>query len=279
VRIGGYVKRLEGLVASVPLGLDPDSAVFASGDYGEVRGLEIQVEREFNGVFGARVSYVLQEAEATATNARDLFRRLQITALGDTVLPPDVTFPLDYDRRHAVTAVLRASVPDRLGPVIGGWIGSAVGRWGSGLPFTRTTISGDSLVGLPNSERLPNEFTLDFLVRRDFPLWGLRVGVYLDVRNATNHRNVIAVRRDSGQPEPSDGVVATLAQNAYAANPSPIPYESSRYRAWADLDGNGLVAGEAELLPLYERAARDYLQPLFFYGPPRVIRVGAAIAF
>jgi hypothetical protein len=279
LRIGGYVKRLEGLVASVPLGFDPDSAVFASGDFGDVRGIEVQLEREFDGHIGARVSYVLQEATATATNARDLFRRLQITSTGDTVLPADVSFPLDYDRRHAITGVVRGRLPRAWGSVVGGWDGALVARWGSGLPFTRTTSSGDSLIGLPNSDRLPNELTLDVLIRRDFPVWGLQLSLFLDVRNATNARNVIAVRRDSGQPEPNEGVVRALADDAYLANPSPIPYESLRYRPWADRDGNGVIAGEAELRPLYERAARDYLQPLFYYGPPRVIRLGAEIAF
>lgn len=279
LRIGAYVKRLEGLVASVPLGFDPDSAIFASGDFGDVRGLEASLEREFDGVLGMRVSYVLQQATATATNARDLFRRLQITTIGDTVLPADVQFPLDYDRRHTIVAVLRGQVPATAGRALGGTAGSAVARWGSGLPFTRTTVGGDSLIGLPNSQRLPSEFSLDMLLRRDFPIAGTRLGVYVDVRNLTNRRNVIAVRRDSGQPEPTDDVLDAMAQDAYAANPGPIPYESARYRSWADLDGDGLVSGRDELLPLYEQAARDFTRPLYFYGPPRLVRLGVEIAF
>lgn len=279
LRVGVYVKRLEGLVASVPLGFDPDSAVFASGDFGDVRGIEASLEREFDGVFGARVSYVLQEATATATNARDLFRRLQITTTGDTVLPADVQFPLDYDRRHSVVAVVRAQVPASAGSVLGGTFGSAVGRWGSGLPFTRTTVGGDSLIGLPNSERLPREFSVDMLLRRDFPIGKTRLAVYLDIRNLTNQRNVIAVRRDSGQPDPTDEVVDAMVQDAYTAHPEPIPYESVRYRPWADLDRDGLVAGPEELLPLYEQAARDFTRPLYFYGPPRLVRLGIEIAF
>lgn len=279
IRIGAYVKRLDGLVASIPLGLDPDSAIFASGDYGNVRGLELTVEREFDGIFGARVAYVLQEAEATATDARDLYRRLQINDDGDTLLPPNVEFPLDYDRRHAVTAVLRGRAPASVGAALGGTLAALVGRWGSGLPFTRTTLSGDTLIGLPNSDRLPSEFTLDLLVRRDLPIGGVRLGVYVDVRNLTNHRNVIAVRRDTGEPTPTDPVVRGMAETAYAANPQAIPYESPRYRPWADLDGDGLLAGPGELLPLYERAARDFTQPLFYYGAPRLVRLGVEIVF
>ncbi|MBE0594330.1 MAG: TonB-dependent receptor, partial [Gemmatimonadales bacterium] len=279
LRVGAYVKRLQGLVASVPLGFDPDSAVFASGDFGDVRGIEASLEREFDGVIGARVSYVLQQATATASNARDLYRRLQITSIGDTVLPADVQFPLDYDRRHTVIVVVRAQVPASAGKVLGGTFGSSVVRWGSGLPFTMTNLTGDSLLGLPNSQRLPSEFSLDLLLRRDFPIGGTRLGVYVDVRNLTDKRNVLAVRRDTGQPEPTDEIVEAMSQNAYAANPYPIPYESPRYRAWADLDRDGLISGAAELLPLYRRAARDYALPLFCYGPPRLVRLGVEIAF
>jgi hypothetical protein len=279
VRIGAYVKRLDGLAASIPLGFDPDSAIFASGDYGNVRGVELTIEREFDGIFGARLGYVLQEAEATATNARDLYRRLQIGDDGDTLLPPVVDFPLDYDRRHAITGVLRARAPTSAGSLLAGTLVSGVGRWGSGLPFTRTTLSGDTLIGLPNSDRLPSEFTLDLLVRRDVRLWSVRLGVYVDVRNVTNHRNVVAVRRDTGEPGPTDPVLQGMAEAAYLANPQAIPYESARYRPWADLDGNGLISGPEELLPLYQRAARDFTQPLFYYGAPRLVRLGIELAF
>src|SRR6185312_13089679 len=41
LRVGVYYKRLTGLVASVPLGVDPDSSVFGNADAGTVRGLEV----------------------------------------------------------------------------------------------------------------------------------------------------------------------------------------------------------------------------------------------
>ena len=61
--------------------------------------------------------------------------------------------------------------------------------------------------------------------------------------------------------------------------PEAIPYESPRYRAWADLDHNGYVDGPAELMPLYLAAARDYTQPIFAYGPPRLVRLGVELVF
>ena len=70
-----------------------------------------------------------------------------------------------------------------------------------------------------------------------------------------------------------------MAENAYTAHPEAIPYESPRYRRAADLNGDGFLAGHDELFPLYLAAARDFSQPLFAYGPPRLVRLGLEFLF
>ncbi|HEX4601681.1 MAG TPA: TonB-dependent receptor [Gemmatimonadales bacterium] len=284
LRVNAYVKRLEGLIASVPLGVNPDSAIFGNADFGSVRGAELVAEREFRDGWGVRASYTLQSATATATNAYQLFRRIRVdTITGDTIAPGSVEFPLDYDRRHSLTVILQARVPDSvrvpLHALLAGLEGAAIVRYASGLPFSRTNPAGDSLLGLPNSERLPSQASVDVLLRRPLTLFGRSGGVYLDVRNLLNRQNVVAVRRDTGEPGISQTTLQALAQQAYAAHPEPIPYESPRYRAWADLNHNGYVDGPAELMPLYLAAARDFTQPLFAYGPPRLVRLGMELVF
>jgi hypothetical protein len=277
--IGAYVKRIDGLVASVPVGFDPDSAIFGNADYGTVRGIDATLEREaFDGV-GLRVSYVLQDARATATNAEDFFRRLRIDPVGDTLIPAVVDFPLDYDQRHSVIAVAQGEAPAGAPALLRGLGGGVVVRWGSGLPFSQTNATGDTIIGLPNSLRLPSEFQLDARLGKRFSLGRFAFRAYVDVRNLTSRRNVVAVRRDNGVPQATDQQIAAAAQQAYAAHPEAIPYESPRYRAGADLDHNGLIEGAGELLPLYLRAARDYLQPVFAYGPPRLFRLGVEVGF
>jgi hypothetical protein len=103
--------------------------------------------------------------------------------------------------------------------------------------------------------------------------------VYLDVRNLFNAVNIEAVRRDVGSPGPSTGEIQTMATNAYNAHPEAIPYESPRYRAWADVNHDGYISGQAELMPLYLAAARDFTQPIFQYGPPRLFRIGVEFEF
>ena len=78
----------------------------------------------------------------------------------------------------------------------------------SGLPFSRyDTLTTDSLVGLPNGSRLPTASTVDLLVRRPLRLGGTQGGIYLDVRNLLNRRNVVAVRRDTGEPQADDDAI------------------------------------------------------------------------
>ncbi|MFN2570500.1 MAG: carboxypeptidase regulatory-like domain-containing protein [Gemmatimonadales bacterium] len=285
LRVNVFNKLLDGLVASVPLGVDPDSSIFGNLDFGNVKGAELIAERPLRGGWGVRLAYTLQQAQATATNAFQLLRRIRVDALGDTIDPARVTFPLDYDRRHSVTIIGQALVPDSSGPrVVGvrpfaGLEAATIVRASSGLPFTMTNVTGDTLLGLPNSHRLPMLLTVDLLLRRPLRLGSWQGSVYVDVRNLLNRRNIEAVRRETGEPNLTPQQITTLAESAYAAHPEPIPYESPRYRAVADLDGNGLVEGRGELFPLFLSAARDFTQPLFSYGPPRLFRVGIELLF
>jgi hypothetical protein len=286
VRANVYIRRLDGLVASVPLGANPDSAIFGNVDAGSVKGGEIIVEREFARGWGARVSYTLQQATANSSNAFLVQKVPTIDpSSGDTTFPAKVEFPLDFDRRHAITAILTGTMPATVGPsilgarVLAGIEGTAILRVASGLPFSRTNARGDSILGLPNDGRLPSTTTVDLLLRRPVRFGKMGGSVYLDVRNLLNRRNILAVRRDTGTPGPTGAAVQALADSAYNANPGPIPFESPRYRSWADLNGNGQIDGPAELRPLYLAAARDFTQPLFAYGQPRLIRLGVELLF
>ncbi len=283
LRANLYVRRLDGLVASVPLGINPDSSIFGNADAGSVKGFEVIFEREFRGGLGARISYNLQDATANSSDAFFVRRAGTIDpGTGQIVFPAKVEFPLDFDRRHSLTGIVTGTVPSSFGPsvagskILGGIEATAIIRVASGLPFSK--YIGDSLVGLPNDGRLPATNTVDLLLRRPFRLRGMEGSFYVDVRNLLNRRNIIAVRRDTGKPQLDEASIQQLANDAFLANPAPIPYESPRYRSWADQDHNGYVEG-TELQALYLAATRDFVQPMFFYGAPRLLRLGIEVGF
>jgi hypothetical protein len=184
-----------------------------------------------------------------------------------------------------LVGILTAESPSDLGPRLGGLRpfggleGSVIVQWSSGLPYSRVATGTDSLVGLPNENRLPGTQTVDLLIRKIITFGAVRGGIYLDIRNLLNRQNIVAVRKDTGSPQAPNAEVQAQADAAYTAHPEPIPYESPRYRRWADLDNNGYVDGPLELQPLYLAAAQDYNQPLFAYGPPRLIRLGMDFEF
>ncbi|HEU4569040.1 MAG TPA: TonB-dependent receptor [Gemmatimonadales bacterium] len=279
LRVNVYVKLLDGLVASVPVAVSPDSAVFANADYGRVYGAEVLFEREVFKGFRARLNGTLQSAQASASDA---FRQ-RVTVVdpvsGDTITASRDQFPLDYDRRLSFIGALEYETPGTLPSPVAGLSLAAIGRYASGLPFSRTNATGDTIIGPPNSQRLPAQQTLDLLVRRPVTLGGRHGSVYLDVRNALNRRNIVAVRRDTGSPYLDEASLEDRAMNAYLAHPEAIPYESPRYRSYADLDHDGLIAGQDELYPLFLAAARDAFQPTFAYGAPRLVRLGVELEF
>jgi len=286
LRVGAYSKRLTGLVASVPLGVNPDSTIFGNADAGSVKGLELLVERELRDGFGFRLAYTLQKAKATATDPFLLDRVTVVDPVtGDTTHPPRAEFPLDFDRAHTLTLIARGKVPASAGPrllgvrPIGGLEGAVIFRGNSGLPYTRTGVDGDTVGGLPNNARLPWTTTLDLLIRRPLRLGGVVGGIYLDIRNLLDRRNVIAVRRETGGPDAAPQTLDSLAEAAYQAHPETIPYESARYRAYADLNHDGYLEGHDELFPLYRAAEADFAEPLFTYGPPRLARLGVELLF
>src|SRR5690606_28993226 len=162
-------------------------------------------------------------------------------------------YPLDYDRRLALLAVVDGELNANAGPEIlgvrplAGLVGAVVGRYGTGLPYSRTDITGDSLVYSPNGSRLPSQWSIDALLRRPIRFGAVMGGRYLDVRNVANRQNLVAVRRDTGLPDASESFINTLAEQAYQANPGAIPFESSRYRRFADLNNDGTLSGREEL--------------------------------
>src|ERR1019366_5389396 len=199
----------------------------------------------------------MQKAMATVSNAFNIYNQVFVDPnTHDTIPASRAQFPLDYDRRIAVTAVMTGQIDPAGGfkifgvrPFAGLEI-SAVGHYWSGLPYTRTSVVGDTLIGEINGSRLPDQHSFDALLRRPLHIGKFNGSVYVDVRNILNTVNQTSVRRDTGTPNADSATITQMAQGAYNANPNPIPYESPRYRRFADLNGDGIISGATELMPL-----------------------------
>jgi len=238
-----FKRRFDDLVASTPAAII-DSSAFGNRDRLDVTGGEIMLDKGLGARTRLTASYAVEDAAFEAVNG---FR----VASGIPILKSDLL------GRFVVTA--RGVLPGTV-------------EAGAVLRVSRTPFS------LVPSDLSRPAATVDVVLRRAVRLGRWNARAYLDGRNLLNTRAIVAVP-PGGTPGLDSAAIENLAQAAYAASPGSIPYDSPRYRAFADLDANGIIEGSGELLPLFRAAAADFAQPLRAYGRLRSVRVGVEVAF
>ena len=225
---------------------------FVNDDYGSVKGVDIGLEKLPSGDFiTGSLSYGYMIAKGNGSYALEPYYTY-LTSLQDT-LAPITEYPLDFDQRHTLTAVLDFRVPhDRYLEVAGlkipgGWGLNTVGHYGSGLPYTLTDIDGNQL-GDRNEGRLPTYYTVDMRFNKDFRFYGGKyvLSLFVEADNVFDRRNIINVYSLTGRPD-YDGFTptATLA-----------------------LEADELSAYDA----LYDHDPQNY-------SPPRTVRTGLELHF
>jgi outer membrane receptor protein involved in Fe transport len=198
---------------------------FVNGDYGSVKGLDIQLEKlAGNGYLSGSISYGYMIAKGNGSYALEPYYTF-LTSTEDT-LAPVTEYPLDFDQRHTITGVVDFRVPrDSKARLFGvkvptEWGVNVVGHYGSGLPYTLTDVSGLRL-GDRNAGRLPANYTVDMRLNKDFrfSMNNYLVSFFVEVDNLFNRQNVIQVYPLTGRPD-YDGSTptATLATNQQEIN-------------------------------------------------------------
>ncbi len=249
-----YYKDIKDLVTTRQSGMIAGNSIvtFDNNDYGSVKGIDVALERLPNaGFFSGSISYGYMIARGNGSYALEPY----YTYLGSATdtLAPRTEYPLDFDQRHTVTAVLTYRVPAEwdgrfLGMKIpGNWGLTTVGYYGSGLPYTQTDNLGNRL-GERNEGRLPASYTVDMRFNKDFVVASndTRLSFFVEVDNLFDRHNIINLYPNTGQPD-NDGV-------------SP---------------GASLVTNATELA----RANQLYDHDPQNYSPPRTIRTGLEFNF
>ncbi len=265
-----FQKELNNLVTSSLSFSGTAANQFTTGDFGNVRGLEIAVQGRWPALRLAG-GYALQEAVGVGSGAFEV--------IDSTAADRRVEFPLAFDRRHSANLAIlvgrAAGAPNwRFG-------GSLAGTLQSGYPLDRQLAGGVIVEDIQHrTARLPWTHFLN--LRLSYDLGGLGVcrcswRVLLDTRNIIGVDNVIALRRDTGQlaPETSD-----LQAKAVELSPGfrPIPIESPRYSALTDLNRDGVISLQ-EFETARFAAALDASDPSLYYGEAFQLRLGLEIVF
>lgn len=232
--ISGFYRELEDMIqiVNVNYAFPLTYSTFGNQDIGTVKGLSLSYDLRRTGNVRLTASYTLQFADGTGSS--DLANQTLISN-GQPNLRE--VKPLSFDQRHSIVT----SVDYRYGggneyngpmlfgkPILARTGLNVVFRAGSGTPYSRqSNITQEAafdvnqrstLSGNINGSRLPWQFRIDARIDRDFELkFGktkddgskkrVFINVYLQVQNLMDAANIIAVYRNTGNPD-DDGFLA-----------------------------------------------------------------------
>ncbi len=162
-------------------------AKYINRDYGSVSGITLSFEKRFINGLGASIDYTYQVAKGSASDPSAAFNKAQSS-------PPieenKVLVPLDWDRRHSLNFTLTLGDPES-------FIASAVGKLGSGLPYTPSFQN--QRTGLENSSNKPGYFNVDLYLTKYFSITGVNLSAYVKVYNLFDSANELDVFTDTGR--------------------------------------------------------------------------------
>jgi len=223
--VTGFYKDYENLVSSDPYPNARPAAVtyFINQDYANARGLELNFRTRRTNHIASYFSYTLSRAEGNSSSPLDT--RNDLLARPPRV-PVKELIVLDWDRPHVFNFNLDFRYAGGQGPLLLGkrllanFGVNLTGRFASGLPYTPTDSRGQRL-GDENTARAPGTWQLDLRLDKLFSLGGMKLGVFSEITNLTNRRNIYEVYTDTGLPfDSSDpGFTPEGERDPYNAGP------------------------------------------------------------
>ncbi len=156
-------------------------------DYGQIKGITLSIEKRFGSGFGGSIDYTYQVAQGNASDPNDAFDKAQANP------PIEINkqlVPLDWDRTHSLNFTLTGGIP-------GNFIASAIGRLGSGLPYTPSIQN--QRTGLENSDNRPGVFNVDLYLTKYINIIDQQLSLFLKVYNLFDTANELEVFSDTGR--------------------------------------------------------------------------------
>lgn len=194
--------------------------IMTNADFGNVRGVDIRLDRRIGSLFQGTIAYTYQAARSTGSDPFEYLNTLsrQISNVtGDRVPPPQALLTTRNDRTHTIAGSLSLNFPNdwRSGTLAGSLLENvgmfATFRFASGLPYTRVQNAGAGTQGpgngfglvatgteTLNSSRMPWIRNVDLRVTRGFRVGSRDLTVFADFRNLFNWENLVAIYAETG---------------------------------------------------------------------------------
>lgn len=200
VSVTGFYKDIENLVSTdVFQNARPSvTTYFINQDFANSRGVEINFRTRRYKHLATYFSYTISRAEGNSSNPRDLRQDLFARPPRE---PIKALILMDWDRPHVFNFNIDYRYGKGEGPRFLENVGiNLTGRFQSGFPYTPTDSRGQRIAD-ENSARTPGNFQLDLRVDKLLSFGSTRLGLFTEITNLTNHRNVINVFTSTGQAD------------------------------------------------------------------------------
>ena len=305
----GYVRDREDAIRAEwfqPGALHPDLPemhVFLNADNGNVKGVDLTLNRRLHSYLSADLTWSLQWARGTTSSPLEwvsgfglLFDPLRP---GRRLLPPNTLSADSYDRLHNFDARVTLQVPEQYrqgtfaGRILENLRTAFVYTARSGTPYTRTNTLTRFPIGNVNLNRFPWTHDGNLRVVKAFPFEsGNSVELFAVVNNVFGRTNVLSlhpttgvVDRDGFETIQAEAPVirrSVLFPNVPAIFPLQLSNVLPEYRegmSRQDLNDDGTISlEEAQQVLLLALIAAGSDSP-YSYGSPRTVRFGLEYRF
>ncbi len=195
INVTGFYKDITNLIATKRFKLTGAESYFqyVNRDYGNVKGITLELTKRQRGLLSFDFNYTYQVAEG---NASDPDAEHDDWTANLKRQPEQQVVPLDWDQTHTLNASVTLSQTDN-------WSVGLIGKYGSGLPYTPVDEKGHR-TGEENSERKPAQINFDLNARKVF-VWrniygkDLQTAFFVRVYNLFDRKNEIIVWSSTGR--------------------------------------------------------------------------------
>ena len=192
--------------------------LYVNNGYGRARGLELEINKNYNNYTSLDFGYTLQYANGYSSSAFSDFVRTQFN------LPKPIRErPLDWDVRHQIIVNATIAVPDGENPQLFGflkipddWSLTMLTRYSSGKPYTPGTLDPLEARVRENGEPMPYIISSDLRFNKSLTIMKkYKFSVFCDIYSVFNRRNANNVNTWTGVP-PAYGDIAQPTDELYS---------------------------------------------------------------
>jgi len=202
LNVTAYYKDITGLIGTryfFPFvdGRYTGYTLYVNEDYANNKGVELTLDVRPTRYFSGGLTYTYSVVKGSASSETEQYPGTQESTQ---------LYYLDWDRTHIFNASGTYTIPNDEGPIVFGSTifdnmdFSLILRASSGAPYTP---SGRDIGFVENNSlRQPGLFGMDLMIGKEFEFTSsLRLRLFAEILNLTDHRNVLYVYGDTGEPD------------------------------------------------------------------------------